>query len=764
MSPKAGRGALPVAILAIVMLPACKRSPEARFARFMATGQRHFEQKDYARAILDFQNAARMAPTNPEPYYRLGLAHLETGNFRAGVGHLMKAAELDPKHVGAQLKLAQLMSTSRRKDVLEEAARRAQAAFTVAPEDAAVLNTLALTELRLGKTEDARRRLEQTLEKFPGELNASVMLAKMKLAAKDLAGAEAVLKEAAAKAPRSPQPLLALTDFYLVVGKPAEAEQQLERTLKLDPNHGPALLRLGEIRLRAGRKQEAEEIFKRLSSLPDRSHRPAHALFLWNEGKTAEAIAELEKLHRADPSDRDLRSRLVAVYLVANRIADARKLLDEAVARNARDAEALLQRGAVLIRQGKFLEAEQDLVKVLRLEPDSAAAHFHLAAVRRGQGETAAAKQELAEAVRLSPGMLLARLELASTLLRENSAKAALDTLEAAPPAQKNDLRFIVVRNSALMALREFDRAREGVKQGLAIARTSELLTQEGNLRLLAKDITGARASLEEALRTNPQNLAALELLASSFLIEKQPEAAVARIRKHAAEHPGSAQLQYFLGEWLLRVGRKEEARAAFKAARAADAGSALPALRLAQLDGSEGKLESSRRILNELIVSDKRAGEARLLLAALESELGNHQAAVEHYRKVVAADPRNVLALNNLAYLLIEHAGQPDEALQLAQKAKELAPESPAVDDTLGWAYYHKGLYGSAIQHLERAALGRQGTALRKFHLAMAYFKAGERNKAQKVLDEARRLDPSLPDLKAAENSLLQPRKPPGD
>ena len=307
----------------------------------------------------------------------------------------------------------------------------------------------------------------------------------------------------------------------------------------------PTLLRLAELRLHGGRKEEAAQTLKRLSSIPDKSYRPVYALFLLNEGKTAEGIAELERLHRADPADRNVRSRLVAAYLTTNRAPDAQRILDEAIKRNPRDTQALLQRGALLGRLGKWQEAEQDLVKVLRIEPESAEAHYHLAAVRRGQGEAATAKQELAEAIRLSPSLLAARLELAALLLAEKSAQAALDLLERAPLAQKSDIRFIVTRNSALMALGDFAKAREGVKQGLAIARTSELLTQDGNLRLLAKDFAGARKSLEEALERNPENVAALDLLASSFLIEKQPEAALARVRKHAQAHPDSPAAQH---------------------------------------------------------------------------------------------------------------------------------------------------------------------------------------------------------------------------
>ena len=58
--------------------------------------------------------------------------------------------------------------------------------------------------------------------------------------------------------------------------------------------------------------------------------------------------------------------------------------------------------------------------------------------------------------------------------------------------------------------------------------------------------------------------------------------------------------------------------------------------------------------------------------------------AAIEQFRKVVALDGKDAMSFNAIAYLLAE-SKQPDEAMKFAQKAKELAPDSAAVDDTLG-------------------------------------------------------------------------------
>jgi tetratricopeptide (TPR) repeat protein len=86
----------------------------------------------------------------------------------------------------------------------------------------------------------------------------------------------------------------------------------------------------------------------------------------------------------------------------------------------------------------------------------------------------------------------------------------------------------------------------------------------------------------------------------------------------------------------------------------------------------------------------------------------------------------------------------KPDEALRLGQQAAELAPDDPAVQDTLGWAYFHKGLYESALGYL-KSAYAKQPTPMCQYHLAMGYLKSGNQEQGIKNLQAALARDPSL-------------------
>ena len=101
----------------------------------------------------------------------------------------------------------------------------------------------------------------------------------------------------------------------------------------------PALRDLAFLQNRTGRTKEAEDNLKKLSVASESTFKPLYALFLYSQGRLAEAVRELERLVKEDPQDRILRSKLVIAYLAVNRPADARRVVDQALKKNSKDLE-----------------------------------------------------------------------------------------------------------------------------------------------------------------------------------------------------------------------------------------------------------------------------------------------------------------------------------------------------------------------------------------------------------------------------------------
>jgi tetratricopeptide (TPR) repeat protein len=100
---------------------------------------------------------------------------------------------------------------------------------------------------------------------------------------------------------------------------------------------------------------------------------------------------------------------------------------------------------------------------------------------------------------------------------------------------------------------------------------------------------------------------------------------------------------------------------------------------------------------------------------------------AVELWRQVIRTDPRHAAAYNNLAWVLLTGAKElrdPKEALLLARKAIELAPDQPTYHNTLGVALYRNDQFAEAVGVLKKSLKEGAGRAdaFDLFFMAMCY------------------------------------------
>jgi tetratricopeptide (TPR) repeat protein len=498
---------------------------------------------------------------------------------------------------------------------------------------------------------------------------------------------------------------------------------------------------LGMILISSKRMDEADQIFKRLTALPDNAFRPVHALFLHQFGNRDEAIKEFEALAKADPSDRTSRTRLVAAYFTAGRIPDATKVLTEALKRNPKDTDALLQRAEMRLKAGSAEDAASDVKQVLSLNPDSAIGHVLSAKVYLAQGLTKNQQDELHAAIRLNPSLLAARIALATSFLSGGQAKAALGVMDETPANQKTDYSALLTRNWVLLAMGNLTEAAPGVQKTLGV-RSQEAVYQAAVLHYLQKDYAGVRVLVDELLKRGDTDPWIPQLMMDAYAAQRESSKGLERLKDISAAHPGSAPLHHLLGQWLVRAGDTAAGRKAFEKAAEVDPAFVQAKLSMAQLDLDQGHVEVARQNLKSFLQTQPANVEALLLAARADISSGDRPSVIARYHAVLAIDNSNVIALNNLAYMLL--AEKPDEALKFAQMAVERSPESAFAQDTLGWVYFRKGLYTMAVPHLQ-TAVEKEPTARRQFHLGMCYIKAGEQTKGQNIVNRALQKEPTL-------------------
>ena len=143
------------------------------------------------------------------------------------------------------------------------------------------------------------------------------------------------------------------------------------------------------------------------------------------------------------------------------------------------------------------------------------------------------------------------------------------------------------------------------------------------------------------------------------------------------------------------------------------------------------------------------------MLVGFFEEARGNWQQAQAMYQKALQASPEHALASNNLAYLLLEHGGNPDVALSYAQTARSKMPDAANVADTLAWAYYHKSTYGLAADLLDEALQKSPQNPTYHYHLGLVYVKLNNATKAREHLEKALQINPKFQNSDDARSTL---------
>ncbi|MCA9297160.1 MAG: tetratricopeptide repeat protein, partial [Phycisphaerales bacterium] len=113
---------------------------------------------------------------------------------------------------------------------------------------------------------------------------------------------------------------------------------------------------------------------------------------------------------------------------------------------------------------------------------------------------------------------------------------------------------------------------------------------------------------------------------------------------------------------------------------------------------------DEAEQLVSPLANDPKWSVEAMLILGSVAEGRGETEEAVAKYRAVIARQPDNVLAMNNLAALLATQPAQAAEALRLAERVAAAMPNNADVEDTLAAALMASGKHEVALKHLETA------------------------------------------------------------
>jgi tetratricopeptide (TPR) repeat protein len=151
------------------------------------------------------------------------------------------------------------------------------------------------------------------------------------------------------------------------------------------------------------------------------------------------------------------------------------------------------------------------------------------------------------------------------------------------------------------------------------------------------------------------------------------------------------------------------------------------------------------RQALEAAVAAEPRFTAVRLDLASQDDRDEHFDQAIAHYRAILAYNPNEAIALNNLAYDLAVHGHKPEEALPLSERACTLIKNSASFLDTLGWIQHLLKRDAEAMTTVRLARSGGSQNADLLWHAAVIYAAANDLPRAAAELTLALKVKPEL-------------------
>ena len=241
-------------------------------------------------------------------------------------------------------------------------------------------------------------------------------------------------------------------------------------------------------------------------------------------------------------------------------------------------------------------------------------------------------------------------------------------------------------------------------------------------------------------------------LLCAEVLVDlKQYDLAVQTFAKIPANAPEALASEIGRAEALAKDGRQDEAIEVLRALtyKQPDAVSAFQELgdELRYSEQYEEAVAAYSTAL-ELLVGQERQNWVLLYTRGMAFErLDQWDNAEADFRAALKLRPNQPYVLNYLGYSLVEKKLKLDEALEMIELAVSLQSDSGYIVDSLGWVLFKLDRHEEAVGHLERATELMPVDPIINDHLGDAYWAVGRKREARFQWRRALSFDPKEED-----------------
>jgi tetratricopeptide (TPR) repeat protein len=731
----------------------CSRDPNVRKRKYFESGQRYFAKGKYQEAIIQFKNAIQVDSAYADAHYQLAQVYLKLQGWRQAYDEFNRTVELQPDNCPARLGVANFLIAS---GDLKNARENTEFLLRKQPDNPEVIYAVVDLLSAEEKYADAITQAQKAISLAPDRWESYLKLASLQMRTDESDQAEPNFKKAVELNPKAVVPRLALASYYQIRGRLPEAERQIQSAMDAEPKDPEPPAAMVRVYMVQGQSAEAEQLLKdvRRQFADNAAGYRLLGDFYYANRDYANALTEYAAICREHPEDVRAKKNYIQLLIIKNDVTKAAKLNNEVLKDSPGDVEGLIYRAQIELHEARAKEALETLQNALRNDPESGLAYYYLGMSFQEMGDWTQADNAWQNATRLSPDLLDAHLSLARSALREGDMRALEQSASQIIRLQPKAPAGYAMRALASLKRGQPASAEQDAMQAISLApQAPDGYMQMGNVRLAQKRYAEAANFYRQTLDRDPSSADALSSLMNIYLTQGQLEMALSVAEEQISKVPDSSAFYDLLGTARFEHRKTAEdmmaAEADLRKSTALNKNNADAWLKLSQVQAAIGKIEEAVATSELALQDNPQQTEYYVLIGRLDESKGKWAEAMQSYRKALDVDPRNPQASNNLAFALAQTGTNLDAALSLAQIARRGMPNSDNAADTLGWVFYQKGAYGSAIDSFREALnLTERNRAPDNpnvlFHLGLAYQKNGQPVLARQQLEKVLKIAPN--------------------
>ncbi len=496
---------------------------------------------------------------------------------------------------------------------------------------------------------------------------------------------------------------------------------------------------LGDVALQRGRPDLAAQTYLELARATRDPRVARYAAHLAAETRQmGRALAAARLWLELEPDSLRAKRMLVTLLLGGGMLDEARPHLAGLLA--ADPGNAFLQIYPMLARHPDKAAAFDLALELTQPYPRVAEARWVLAQGAEAAGKHEVAVAEARQARSLRPEWDKAVL-LEAQLLRAEAPQQALAVLQkhlASYPDNK-DVRLYYAR--ALMERKQYQSARTEFQRLLdANPDNADLAFAVALLSLEMGELDRAERELRQALVNGKKDENAVYYYLGQLHEAKKHDAEALQNYRKVEEGEYAFPARTRMAFLLNKAGKLEEARQTLHQIEAQDDQQRVQLLLIeAQLLRDNKQPEAAYRVLTQVMEKLPNHPELLYEAAMLADQIGKHETSEQLLRQLIQNKPDHAHAYNALGYSMLERNERIHEAMQLVGKALQLAPDDPAIIDSMGWGYYRLGNLAKSVEFLRRAYTANPDPEIAA-HLGEVLWMQGNRREATKIWQQARK------------------------